>query len=391
MTKLLSCWRTSAASFVPALAALLLLSLASQAAWAQHRLVGQVFDDETETPLAGANVFLANTLRGTISDENGQFILTDVAPGLYEVVASMVGYEAARRSVRLGRTPPALLTFSLTPRIVDLAGVTVADLHPDTRRKYRNQFIRHLMGVTAFAEKCTLENPEVLDLTYNASQDEVHVTATAPLVIKNDALGYRLHFVLDGYTWYEREQYFRLQGSPRFEELTARRRTRRRWRKNRAEAYRGSLRHFMASLLAGTARHEGYRTHQQWFPETAPTVDFFLEREAWQDDSLHIVPLPMDTLLRQTEAEARFFLDGFVRVTYHEENEYYTWERQMASGRVQTVTTHFDRPQTSLLRTREPLHLDAAGHVYNLHDLTLWGYWTWEGLADMLPWEYAPE
>ena len=49
-------------------------------------------DAEKGTPLSGANVVVTGTKLSTVTDAQGYYVITNVAPGEYEVTADMVGY-----------------------------------------------------------------------------------------------------------------------------------------------------------------------------------------------------------------------------------------------------------------------------------------------------------
>lgn len=56
-------------------------------------LQGRVFDAATQEPLAGANIVLEGTTRGTSTDTLGRFVLRGIPRGLYAVRASYLGYQ----------------------------------------------------------------------------------------------------------------------------------------------------------------------------------------------------------------------------------------------------------------------------------------------------------
>jgi len=60
---------------------------------AQFIVSGQVFDAETNTPLPGANVFLANTTKGVSSDADGTFAIRNLPALHFKLVVSFIGYE----------------------------------------------------------------------------------------------------------------------------------------------------------------------------------------------------------------------------------------------------------------------------------------------------------
>ncbi len=56
------------------------------------KITGKVIDKETGDPLMYANVVLLGTSRGAMALEDGSFLILNVAPGIYDVMASFVGY-----------------------------------------------------------------------------------------------------------------------------------------------------------------------------------------------------------------------------------------------------------------------------------------------------------
>ena len=75
------------------LAYLFLMSVSSFA-WAQTGSVeGMVIDSETDEPLVGANVVLEGTTIGTITDIDGNFVLSDLPTGKQVLSISYVGYD----------------------------------------------------------------------------------------------------------------------------------------------------------------------------------------------------------------------------------------------------------------------------------------------------------
>jgi TonB-dependent receptor len=72
---------------------LFLLISISLSAQQQIILSGKVFDKKTNTPLPGASVFIIGTSWGASTDVDGQFKITNVKKGVYDIVVSYVGYQ----------------------------------------------------------------------------------------------------------------------------------------------------------------------------------------------------------------------------------------------------------------------------------------------------------
>lgn len=55
---------------------------------------GVVIDQKTQEPLAGANVIVQNSRRGAVTNRNGEFLISNVAPGTYTLLIEYIGYSA---------------------------------------------------------------------------------------------------------------------------------------------------------------------------------------------------------------------------------------------------------------------------------------------------------
>ena len=86
---------------------------------------GFITDKEKGIPLIGANIFLESTTIGAASDEDGKFLITNVASGKYQVIISMIGYERKSIPVTLNKNNVMQLDLSLHSAVLQLANVTV--------------------------------------------------------------------------------------------------------------------------------------------------------------------------------------------------------------------------------------------------------------------------
>jgi hypothetical protein len=57
------------------------------------KISGRVTDSSTGEGLAGANIMIENSGRGTSSDENGNYFIINVPVGRHDISASYIGYE----------------------------------------------------------------------------------------------------------------------------------------------------------------------------------------------------------------------------------------------------------------------------------------------------------
>ncbi|MEO5789208.1 TonB-dependent receptor, partial [Gelidibacter sp.] len=80
---------------------IILLFLSSFISQAQqtYEIKGVVtFDNET---LPFANVYLEKTIQGTTSDDNGKYLISNVAPGTYQIVASFTGFNTVKKEIKI--------------------------------------------------------------------------------------------------------------------------------------------------------------------------------------------------------------------------------------------------------------------------------------------------
>lgn len=55
---------------------------------------GKVYDKNTQEPLPGASVFILGTSWGTSTDLDGNFKITNIKKGTYDIVISYIGYHS---------------------------------------------------------------------------------------------------------------------------------------------------------------------------------------------------------------------------------------------------------------------------------------------------------
>ncbi|CCH01326.1 TonB-dependent receptor plug [Fibrella aestuarina BUZ 2] len=256
-------------------------------------LTGKITNATTGEPLPFASVYINSTTRGTNTDEKGLFTLPDVPFGTTELVVSYTGFTAERKTIDVKEVRPRLLEITLFPMTNLLSDVVVKAGKDRQWEGQLDRFKRDLLGTSPFAGKCTITNPEVL--SFSESNGTLTATASAPLVIDNRALGFRMQYTLLGFRSQNQTGRVVFGGTTLFSELQPDSpRQAATWQRNREVAYRGSLRHLLASLAAGTHEKEGFLVYQtnpdRPLPENPPpTLGTELGR--------HLKPIELSTLV----------------------------------------------------------------------------------------------
>ena len=335
-------------------------------------LEGTVVDAKTGQPLPGAHVFLATTMLGTATDDAGRFRLEEVPPGAHRLFASMLGFKHATRDTLLRPNTVYAFDLRLEPTVIEIGELEVsAERDPKWKKRLR-AFERLFLGETDNADQVTLVNPEVLD--FEGGWGRLSAWASAPLIIENRALGYRLQYFLTEFI--RTGTTVKYDGEPLFEEMEPEDEEQAAlWTENRRRAYAGSFRHLMLSLLDGTTREEGFMTYSRFsLDNLSPSKRF---------------PSPPDRLLEDgpTPTEKRLRFSGFLEVEYTDEQEAQAYLRW--SGRSPWSSKG---PQRSWMRlTSGPTLVDHTGEVLDPYGVTVYGYFAFERIADLLPKEYRPE
>ena len=219
---------------------------------------GRVVDDSTNAPLPLANIFIANSTIGSVADFEGRFLIKEVPYGVHQVVASIVGYEPQSFTVHIIDTTKHELMFRLKVRNVQLSPILIEGSEPKEWKRNLQKFIDQFFGSTPNAAQCKLLNPEVLDFTIDEKTSEFTATVREPLVIENKALGYRFHYYLKYFAL--KNKVFQFFGIAKFEQLqTANSEEMERWKINRQNTYRGSIRHFFCALFHKNSEEEGFQ------------------------------------------------------------------------------------------------------------------------------------
>ncbi|MGI4833877.1 MAG: carboxypeptidase-like regulatory domain-containing protein [Janthinobacterium lividum] len=398
------------------LLALLLLLLP---AWAGAQgISGTVRDSLTQKPLPFASVFLANTTLGATTNEQGQFALTRVPAGRYDLVASYVGYRLARRSVQVAAAMPPI-ALVLAPETNQLSEVVVrARRHANRPEDYR-RFAELFLGTSSFSQQCRITNPREVLVEYHPQAKELAAEAPDFLEVENQALGYRIKYYGLRFRVSFVQQVLSFYGQPVFEELVPRNvHQRRRWESNRLTAYQGSQRHFLKSVYDDRVVAEGFLAQKLRIvpnPAFARADSLSAQlrhhrppdvRTAAEQDSLaswgrvlpnlqllYTAPRPIDSL-RRVAADGRVFLrfTNFLRISYLRElpdPRYLASLGGPAARRPGAATGN--QPQVSRLRLLEPeAELLPTGRLLSPLALFTEDYWGFEKMGEFLPLDYLP-
>jgi hypothetical protein len=341
---------------------------------------GYVYDSLTNEPVIGANVFISNSMIGAATDLEGYYFLERVPVGDFELVFSHITYDARSFVVSVVSAEFTTLSVSILPNIKELQEVTVkAKVDRDWRRSL-GFFEKYFLGSSFNANKCTIRNPEVLDFQYDPLTKVTNVIGEEELIIDNEALGFTVYYILEQFEF--DDDYKIMLGKSRFQPMEAPdEKTSDKWEKNRERAYYGSMQHFFTSLMKDELKENGFKIYRlQTLPESSTEPRY------------EIKPSQMMSFGGLNMKRKVFFPD-YLEIVYEDEpepNAYRQYVDRAPKGD-KTVQVESRSAQTSLLSLRgKPLEVDKSGYVYNPTDYIVYGYWAWERMAELMPFDYVP-
>lgn len=92
------------------------------------KIAGFVKDSSTGEPLPGANVVIKGTTLGAATNYEGYYIILNVPPGVYELTASMVGYQKlTQTNVIVNAERTTRVDFYLKQEIIHIGGEVVVE------------------------------------------------------------------------------------------------------------------------------------------------------------------------------------------------------------------------------------------------------------------------
>lgn len=286
-----------------------LACIAGRAQQNYFQIRGTVIDADARSPMPGATVYLSNTTIGTTASGTGAFILDHIPPGSYKLIVSFLGYKT--RSVAVSRQDSGkTISLELQRDAGKLKGVTVrARRRRDKNRKnYFELFKKCFIGTDDNAADCRVMNPDVLYYGYDERAGTFTAAAAEPLVIINEALGYKIYYDLQSFTYHFGDHHIVYFGYPRFEPLTAADPRRRAdWENNRGITYQQSRRYFMLMLKERRLSDKGFEVNKliRVDKDSLPPLPVYSTREIGKmlhgNAPIPVIEEPEDTLYPDQE------------------------------------------------------------------------------------------
>jgi hypothetical protein len=238
--------------------AIILLIVAPEGFTQNASITGTVTDAISKKSIVGANVFISNTSKGTVSDAQGAFGLYQIPTGKYELVISVTGYETLVYSFSSEKLP-LRLDVQMEIKVKQWETVNVTPFEQNGWEKWGRLFSESFLGQSSNAADCKILNKEVIRFRYTKKTGLLEAVADTLLLIENKALGYLIRYQLEAFECNTREQTVVYGGYPLFEEIKTNRKAKeKRYTSARRNAYYGSPMHFIRSLFYNQLTQNGF-------------------------------------------------------------------------------------------------------------------------------------
>lgn len=332
---------------------------------------GKVVDAASKQPLSGASVFCQNTTFGTVTNAEGVFSIR-LPKGGYDLIVSYTGYETESIHINAGNS--ASLTVELKATDKSLSEVTVSGSLEvaDGLAKYGKFFTDNFVGTTLNSDLCTIRNPEVLQFFYSKKRNRLKVKAKDVLLITNNALGYTIRYQLDSFSHDYSTNISSYSGYPFFQEMDGTADQKTLWKNARVIAYNGSRLHFMRSWYDSTLQDEGFAL--EWVDTTKKAVTTRPISNPY--DSVHYISAENN--------DVEIDWPGRIRILYKN-------EKPSRKFLVQYKLPLNTNAQITVLDINDAFVIEENGYFYDQNDLVNTGYWSWEKIADLVPYDYNPQ
>ncbi len=357
---------------------------------------GRVIDQTTKQPIPNANIYLANTSIGTITNSEGYFELKKIPKGTFDIIFSHVSYYYQKERRLLNHMYNDIGTIELSTKAYQLPMVLVEGEEESLWNDQYEYFIEEFIGENENADSTYIVDPYKIDFWEN--DGKLFASCDDPIEIINKSLGYRIKYFLDYFE--ASSEYTKFSGNSVFTPLSSNSKMDSvKWLGNRDETYFGSFRHFITVL------NESYSTYLA-LPESynysfnidslSTKGDSFLNSNGffiykvfalpWESPRLIVdEPISIKGLLSRGKIETERYLNisNYLRIyfipNYNEEDYPFNFNIKNARG---VQSSFIELAQDSIM-------IDILGRYYDKFGIHTYGKFGRERISNMLPYEYV--
>ena len=318
-------------------------------------LKGKVLDASNQ-PLPGATVYYDGTTLSTLTNENGEFILTYDAKLNRPLVISYIGYQTVYLTAYNEKEPLEIVMEIATNSLKEV----VIRRDRFTRKEKMKIFKERFLGTTSFGNRTIIQNENDIEFEYDEKTFVLKAYSDKPLIILNPLLGYKITYELVdfetqfSYLTINSEAVYQsyYAGLSRYEETVNSPKS----IKNREKAYKGSAVQFFRNLINGVWGKDDFQLFEKGFL-TNPTDHFIITLE---DDKYKV-----------TVAKQKF-------------------DYQRTDNLIAIFSLLYNKNKQSQIQfNADTIYVDAYGNNISLREVSFSGAISLKCVRDMLPLNYG--
>lgn len=329
-------------------------------------LRGKVYDQQHQTPVSNANVYLEGTSYLTITGEDGSFTLTVKKPVNTRLVISHIGYETEVFTRPFEQLPEQIF---LLERSNILSDFTVTSKGKDKYKRSTKMaiFRRQFLGDVAINSVCRIRNEDDIKLIYDSENRVLSAFCDKPIQIENKYLGYELQFDLTRFDLYFSDNslseyavsYVYYTGYPRFTDVKPQDAQ---IHKRRKEIYEYAASNFFRQLSVNLLTQSPFSLYKN-------------RKIGDASDCFEVTDMPTHKMI-----SLKPLIHG------QDDNKSYT-----APVFGQVTVLHKDSRQSQITFFTDTFTVDSYGNVSPVGQLFFSGFMGNQRMGDLLPLEYEPE
>lgn len=336
---------------------------------AQFEVKGTITDSQNKG-IALANVYISGSSIGTSTGDSGQFIISDVKPGQYDLIISHVNYELVYLPLKVNDQSVDLGTIKLKELAYDLTTVEITQKEDKKWGKHFKQFKTFLLG-EHFRNK-NISIPDSYNADFNVDGKVIKESYPFQLQIINTYTGFEIYYAVESFQIGKKGPQYIL-GYPRFTELQANTPDQKaEWDQNRFDSYRGSLRHFFKALIDDELTENGFKAQL--------TNTIIADKDGGVRETNRFTISNSDDRFKDLITIEKTNTKGILRIKF----DYYLrihYENEMGNNRL---------GQFSMVQSPEGyIDVYESGIPVNPTAFYTYGYLATEGLYEMLPSDYS--
>jgi len=351
----------------------LLLTRFAASAQNVYTIAGRV-TDESGSPLKSATVFISGSQKITACDGEGNFRFDHIDAGNYQLTVTMIGFATYSENVVV-QTKSAEVDIKLKVKPTALAEVNVGH-GKDHRDDYLKGFKELFLGKSKNGKACVLVNPQVINFT--TKKGVLYADADDFLIIENQRLGYHIKYLLKSFGYNSVTGITLYSGNTSFEPMKGTPQMQADWDKNRMEAYRGSMMHFLRAVYNHDVLKEGFIINP-----IIGDVNAYSDKRVYYDAR----PLRFDTLVHAIDSSFVSLKFGRVMYTYDPRKAAST---KTNSPYVIRKLKTLDNSVTIIKLFSPQAVIDRTGAHQHFTDFLIEGKLAYDRVGDQLPFEYQP-